>query len=287
MFGYINIDEQSLSDENITRYKSLYCGLCSKLKERHGSSKRVLLSYDMTFLLMLLTSLYEPEEKTWYGKCFVHPIKKRRFIVNEISDYVADMNIIAAYFKILDDINDTKKPLAFVKKAFLNNNYLLLKEKYPRQCNVFEKSIEEIKNHEKNYCDNIDTLVNKSAEFIGEIFVYKEDYWAPLLRSIGMSLGRFIYLMDAYEDLDSDIKHDKFNPLKNTYKRIDYEVLCKESLTMLIAECSRAFELLPLELDIDIMRNILYSGVWLKYNTIRNAKQNKNNKLKRKDLANE
>ncbi len=287
MFGYINIDEQALSDKGIERYKSLYCGLCSKIKERHGSTKRIVLSYDMTFMLLLLTSLYEPKEKVWDGKCFVHPLKKHTFTTNEVSDYVADMNIVAAYFKVADDVNDTKKLISSLEKAFLEKTYLSLKNKYPRQCSSFEKAMDEIKNFEHNDCDNVDVLANKSAEFIGEIFVYKEDYWAPLLRSIGKALGRFIYLMDAYEDLDSDIKHKKFNPLKSIYKRADYEDLCKDSLTMLIAECTRAFELLPLELDIDIMRNILYSGVWLKYNTIYNAKTNKNNKLKRKDIVNE
>ena len=100
---------------------------------------------------------------------------------------------------------------------------------------------------------------------LGELYRYQEDMWADTLQRMGEALGRFIYLMDAYDDLDKDIRRGRFNALRSYSERDDYEVFIKESLTLLIAECTDAFETLPLVQDMDILRNILYAGCWTRY----------------------
>ena len=90
---------------------------------------------------------------------------------------------------------------------------------------------------------------------------------------MGDGLGRFIYFMDAYDDLDGDVRHNKFNPLKPVRLQENYESLCKDALTMMMADCADAFECLPIVRDADLIRNILYSGVWAKYNYIQSKKE--------------
>lgn len=286
MFGYITANMQELTSERKERYQSMYCGLCSTLQKRYGLSGRVTLSYDTTFLLMLLSSLYEPEEINYKAHCIVHPTKLQPFTKNDISEYVADMNIALAYFKCMDDWNDDKSLTGLTQAKLLKKAYNDISEKYPRQCKAFEESLSNISRLEHENCENVDMAANQSGRMFAEMFVYKKDWWEPLLRSMGGALGRFVYFMDAYEDLPGDIRHKRYNPLGSLTKRSDYEGLMRESLTMLIAECTEAFELLPLQQDVDILRNILYSGVWAKYTAIQNKASRKDAKMARKENNN-
>ena len=101
---------------------------------------------------------------------------------------------------------------------------------------------------------------------LAELFDYKQDHWSPELRSIGFHLGKHIYLLDAYDDLDRDLKKGAYNPLRSLHQLPGYEEEMREIFELLLANCARSFERLPCVEDVDLLRNILYSGVWLKYN---------------------
>ena len=108
---------------------------------------------------------------------------------------------------------------------------------------------------------------------LGEIMNWKNDVWADMIRETGFYLGKFIYLMDAYEDIEDDLKNHNYNPLKNIYTKPEFEDMIHQILTMMMAECSKAFEQLPLIDDIDILRNVLYSGVWYRYEQVREKRE--------------
>ena len=108
---------------------------------------------------------------------------------------------------------------------------------------------------------------------MAEIMLYQEDEWKGLLSQFGFFLGKFIYLMDAYEDIEDDLKDNNYNPLKELYKKPEFEDMIHQILTMMMAECSRAFEQLPLIDDIDILRNVLYSGGWYRYEQVREKRE--------------
>ena len=94
---------------------------------------------------------------------------------------------------------------------------------------------------------------------------------------MGFFLGKFIYIMDAYEDLPEDLKKGRYNPLRDMYGKDDYEGRMKQILCMMIAESTAEFERLPCLLDVDILRNILYDGVWNRYNKIQMKKSEDQN----------
>ena len=87
--------------------------------------------------------------------------------------------------------------------------------------------------------------------------------------SMGFYFGKFIYLMDAYEDIEEDLKQGRYNPLAELYKKETFEQDCQQILKMMMAETSRVFEQLPILEDVEILRNILYAGVWSRYGQIR------------------
>ena len=109
MFGYVMINKGDLKVRELETYQSFYCGLCQKLKERYGLSGQLTLSYDLTFVVLLLTGLYEPKVKKGTTHCVIHPLKKQPIQVDVFSDYAADMSILLNYYKCMDDWADEQK----------------------------------------------------------------------------------------------------------------------------------------------------------------------------------
>ena len=118
----------------------------------------------------------------------------------------------------------------------------------------------------------MDAVSGCFGDLMAELFDYKQDHWSPELRAIGFNLGKYIYLLDAYDDLARDQRKGAYNPLRTLSQQPGYEEEMKEIFELLLANCARSFERLPCVEDVDLLRNILYSGVWLKYNC-KNAKQ--------------
>lgn len=283
MFGYVTINPAELSQEERDRYQAYYCGLCNILMIRFGNVGRVTLSNDMTFLYLLLSSLYEPEEQIVSGRCPPHPIKPRQKLTNPIADYCADMNIALAYHKCRDDWMDERSLAGRAEAALLRNAYAQVEGRHPEKCAAIRRALDDIGGIEQQKVLEPDAPANLTARMLGEIFVYQGDMWAVPLRAMGEGLGRFIYLMDAYDDLAADIRKKLYNPLVPYRKQTDFESLCLDSLTYVIAEATQAFELLPLVKDVRILRNILYAGVWMRYRQKQAKASRKQGKLKESD----
>ena len=140
---------------------------------------------------------------------------------------------------------------------------------------IIDALLKELRNKEKAKEKDIDIMAGKFGNVMAEVFVYKKDVWENNLRKIGFYLGKFVYLMDAYEDIEEDIKSKNYNPLLSYYKSLDFEEKCSKLLTMMMGECSKEFELLPIIENAEILRNILYSGVWSRYEEIRKRNENR------------
>lgn len=282
MFGYVTIAASGLSKDRQERYRSMYCGLCHMLGRRFGAVGQMTLSYDVTFLYILLSSLYEPAETQGRERCLPHPLHTHPYVQNELADYCCDMNFALAYHKCMDDWTDDRSLLSRTEVALLKKGYQQVEQRYPDKCRAIECCLRELSQLEKSSNATLDAAANISAKMLGMIYRYQEDLWADELERMGQCLGRFIYLMDAYDDLPADIRKKRFNPLREYQNSEDYESFIKESLTMLIGECTEAFETLPLVQDMDILRNILYAGCWTRYELLA-QKRNKSVPAKRTD----
>lgn len=266
MFGFISIDPNKLTQEQVLRYKSIYCGLCRSLRDRHGAMARMTLTYDMTFLVLVLCSLYEPNEIGGEETCPAHPIKKRTYVQSEISDYAADMNIALAYHNCIDDWKDDLDVAALAGSGLMKASYERVCRQYPRQCNAIEQCLAELNEIEKRRDDEPDAAAGSFGKLMAELFVMREDFWSDRLRRFGMALGQFIYVMDACIDLKNDKRYYKYNPFVKLYGRLDEEERFRDILQMLLADCISEFEALPMLQDADIIRNVLCFGVWAKFN---------------------
>jgi hypothetical protein len=269
------VNAKELSKEDKALYQSYYCGLCKELHKSCGTGGQLLLNYDITFLVVLLTGLYEPEETKKKFVCGLHPLKKRTLSVNPITEYAADMNVMLAYFNMVDDWKDERKISKKALASFLRKDYERLSEKYPRQSEAIEDYIAKLSEYEAANEANIDLVAGLTGEVLGELFAWRQDEWYDELKTLGFYLGKFIYLMDAYEDLDKDEKRNAYNPLRTLKKEHtgDFEVIVKLMMTSMMSECAKSFERLPIVTHADLLRNIIYSGVWSKYEYLQMKKK--------------
>ncbi len=268
MFGYVTANKPELKIKDFATYKSYYCGLCRTLKKEYGRIGQMTLTYDMTFLILLLTSLYETKPELSSHHCIVHPVKKHPMLTNEITDYAAAMNIALSYHHFVDDWEDERSKLGLAGEKILRRRYKRIATKYPRQCKAIETSLKKLSEYEKTKERSVDLVSGCFGELMSELLIYREDAFSATLRNMGFYLGKFIYLIDAYEDIEKDIKNNSYNVFTEKVNEKDFDEECGQILLMMMAETTKEFEKLPLFEGVDILRNILYQGVWTKYNKL-------------------
>lgn len=279
MFGYVIARKDTLSEEQLARYRGCYCGLCHALKEQAGSLHRLALNYDMTFLILVLSSLYEPEEKADSARCAVHPARPQDFWQNRFSTYAADLTVALTYHKLRDDWLDEGDKL---KKGLMDQMqpaYDKVKFRLPRQCAHIEQELAALTALEQANETVPDKCAAAFGRLMAELFVLEEDRWSPVLREMGFFLGQFIYLQDAAVDLQKDAKKGRYNPLLamhagQTRPLADFEPM----LLMVASGFAAAFDRLPLVQDADLLRNILFEGVWTMYHQARARQEHKEKK---------
>ena len=264
MFGFVTASYKELSKQQRMRYSSIYCGICRSIHDHASQMARLSLSYDMTFLALLLMSLYEPEERTGSNRCLTHPLRKRLWVDNEYVRYAADMNIALAYYNCLDDWQDDSSHLKKWMADYLQQFLPPIQDKYPRQCRAIETCIRQLSLLEQQNCPNPDEPANCFGALMAELLVFREDLWAETLRETGMALGRFIYLADAAVDCKKDARKKKYNPylaMENPTAWQQWE----QYLILSMGRCTQYYEKLPLVQDKALLDNILYSGVWTNF----------------------
>ena len=269
MFGYVRINKMDLTFREFDYYKGYYCGLCKYLKENHGEVSRLSLNYDITFLIVILTALYKLDSDITYERCIANPLKKKMRIVNEITEYAASMNILLSYYKLEDNLyddNGIKDKLAYeLYKGKLKKAY----EKYPQKAEYIKQQLGNLRELEKQESKSIDKVSNTFGNLMGEIFVYKKDEYEHNLRNIGFNLGKYIYILDAYEDLEEDNKKGRYNPfIDYIYKKEELKNKVDRLISMSLGMATKNIEQLNLEFNKSIIDNIIYSGVYLRYKSI-------------------
>lgn len=269
MFGYVVVNKPEMKIKEFEKYRSYYCGLCKTLQSKCGIRGQFSLSYDMTFLAILLSGLYEPDSKEESQRCIVHPFTRQTVRRNEMLEYTADMTLLLTWYKCRDDFLDEKKAGKAIYGKLIEGQVKKLALQYERQECAVRENMEKLTDFEKAGNYNIDELSGCFGRLLAEIFVPYTDEWEKNLRKIGFYIGKFIYLLDAYDDLEQDKKKNCFNPLLEKEKDEMFDDWVKQLLTMAAVEFSREFEKLPIFEDVEILRNIIYSGIWTKYEEVR------------------
>lgn len=273
MFGYIVINKAQLTKKDYETYQAIYCGMCRALHKNHQRRGQLALTYDLCFLAVLLSALYEEEEFFHTERCIVHPLRKCKKNDSACIDYAAQMSIVLTYLKCDDDYLDERKYSKLIYKKLLHKQYSKIRRAYPEKIDEIENALRAIHDMEIKKDYDLDGLSKAFGKVMGNICVMVHDEWEKHLFILGDYLGRFIYLLDAYDDIEEDQKKNLFNPLIPLYQEDNFDNQMQGILEMMMARCADAFEVLPLVKHQDILKNIIYSGVWTRYLQIQKRRQ--------------
>lgn len=276
MFGYVRINKMDLTFREYEHYKAYYCGLCKYLKRNHTELSRMTINYDITFLIVLLSSIYQPSAQVFHEKCIVDPVKKKKHIINEITEYAASMNILLAYYKLEDDVNDEGDIKSRLVRRAYRKSFKTAYDKYPQKADFIKACLGELRSLEEDQSTSIDQTSNCFARLLEEIFDYKDDEYRDRLRKVGFNIGKYIYIMDAYEDLDQDLEKGRYNPF-SSYKddREGLKIKVDKLIGMTLARLEEAILNLDIKVNKSIIDNIIYSGVYLRYKGLINGADKK------------
>jgi hypothetical protein len=282
MFGYVLPDKPELKIREYEIYRAYYCGVCKSIQKNHGNLPRLTLNYDTTFLALLLSSIFEDSLCVQTERCMLHPMKKRKILrQSEFVNYAADMNVLLSYLNLRDKWQDDRSAAALAGLAAFKSRFQALADKYPEKTNNILERLEELSQLEKSKCASVDQAAEPFARLMEEVILYPslclDENTETILRWLGYNIGKWIYTIDAFDDLEEDIRKGSYNPFLYQYEYKGEDVAAFRSriakdaefnLVYTLNEAAKAFELLVFKRHKDIAGNILYSGMLKKTETI-------------------
>ena len=212
MFGYIQPDIPHMYVKDGVLYKALYCGLCKSLGGCCGQRARMALSYDMTFLSALLHNLTGKDVRIEKRRCALHPFVPRNMAADDdLTRKVACLNAALAYYKAGDDVEDEGK--GRLTRAWLRGGARRAEKLFPETCAHIAPHMRQLRALEKENCASIDRAADPFALLIADL---SDDCLGEAAtehtRALCYGIGKWVYLIDALDDYDKDVKKKNYNP---------------------------------------------------------------------------
>lgn len=243
MFGYVRPNQSELRVREYRQYKAVYCQLCRTMKKEYGWLSTFSLNYDCTFYAMLALAVSNVELCEQTARCAANPLKKCRYLAAEGEEYrkAAALSVLLTYHKLNDDRDDEgffKSLGCRVLLPFVRGKAQKAAEQYPFLAEEAEKAMKAQADVERNQA-GIDACAEPTAALLAAVFEDLSDgVERPALRQFGYYLGRWVYLMDAADDLEDDCKEGKFNPFLVRFGLADKRSLTAEELKQAERSCN-------------------------------------------------
>lgn len=270
MFGYVR-PPKDLPEEERKRFGRAYCGLCHALGERYGPAARFILNYDFTFLAILLSG---PEEgPVHHGRCAAHPVHGRdRLESSDALALAADESVILAYWQARDGVEDHDWLHGLKYRgasAVLEPAYRKAAKTRPGFDTSTRRQLESLAELERENCPSMDRAADTFAVLLqGAAQAVDEPVRRRVLEQLLYHLGRWVYLVDAADDLKKDAQEGNYNPVALRYgltegvwteeSRVSFAATLDHSIHMM----ATAFELWDFGVWTPVLEATLYSGLF-------------------------
>lgn len=275
LFGYVRLYKPTIRMGEYEQYRGIYCTLCRRLGKRYGLHARMALSYDCTFLALLPMALSEQPPGFCPGRCSFNPTKKCLRCENTGAvDRAAELSALLTYYKLQDTRRD--EPLFTRLGATLLWPLAALDRKraarrWPEADRRIAAMMEQQSRLEQDRCPSIDRAAEPFAQLLEWLAAdtAADEAARRVLGRFGYCLGRWVYLIDAADDLAEDLAKNRYNPYifaMNIQKGDDLAVrearnYACGALNACLAECNAAYALLTVRRMDGILRNILEEGM--------------------------
>ena len=284
MFGYIRIYKPQLRICEYETYRAVYCTLCRTLGKEMGIPARLLLNYDYTFMAILMIALGDKTPCIVPGRCVVNPLKKcgKCSGSDEAFKYTSVLTGIMFYYKLKDSIADSsagKRMLFRTLQPYASHVRKKAAKLYPEEDALVSEYITRQFEAERKAKESgeiiIDELCQPTADVLSAFAqrLSQKENERTILKHFGYFMGRWIYIIDALDDLADDLKSGSFNPLalrfgltaddaaNKTERWEQARVFGNDSLNMSVSEAVKYYELLDLGQFKPIADNVMYLGV--------------------------
>ncbi|MCI6771513.1 MAG: DUF5685 family protein [Oscillospiraceae bacterium] len=284
MLGYVKTYKPELKIKDYEAYRGLYCSLCRTLGRQYGVMSRLLLSYDVTFLLVVMLSVKNALPTFKKGRCPFNLAKRCNYCVDCSSflSFAAAVTVLMFYYKVKDNIADSgffKRLLMRMILPYASHLRKKALKKYKRLDSIISGSMNRQGYTEANATDNTDRAAHESADTLGKIFCYDDADNIELYR-FGYSVGRWVYLLDAADDIEKDLKNKSYNVFVNRYQihsSADFDEDIKKeveaTLNMSRAQALEALSNLGQEIFTPVIENILTDGMSASMNKVLKGKE--------------
>lgn len=292
MFGYVRPLRSELKVKDNEIFKAYYCGLCKSIDKENGVIPRFALNYDLVFLGIFLSSINNEKIKVKKQSCIAHPLKRRIYVYDDNAlEYTSNIGTILAYFNLLDDWQDDRSFTSLIASLLFKKGSLKAKKRFEEKFIKIKEYLILMKNLEEENCSELDEIADVFAKIMEEIADYdgiKDEKVLKGFKWLAYNLGRWIYILDAFDDIEEDFEENNYNPIISSMKleteninefkeRISPRI--KFTLTCSLAAISETYELLPINKNRNIIENIIYLGMRNKMDSIIDG-GNKNESLR-------
>ncbi len=264
MFGYVTADKPEMKIKEFETYKSYYCGLCKGIKHRYSLFTCGFLNYDCSFLYILLSSTSQTEPEFSTGRCIANPFKKVFYAKDSGLDYAAAINVLLAMGKLQDDVTDDKKLTARILSSMFCGQNKKATARYEDARAAIADNLSSLYYLEKERCDDIDLISGEFGNLLAQVMQIGSESQAKVFHNLGYNLGRWIYIIDAMQDMEKDAKNSSYNPFVVKFGQDTASAKESAAFNMyasLSGACS-AYELLDVYKNDAIIRNVLFSGLY-------------------------
>lgn len=272
MFGYIKTHRPELKVCEDEAYKGIYCSLCKELGKRYGIISRLFLSYDSTFLALALMALSEDKICFEKKRCPFNPSKKCNFCKEESEElsFAADISVLLLYHKIRDNIKDStlfKAILYRILLVLIIRSYKKAEKLRPDMAIIISEYMDMQSAVEEKRSRSVDEAAEPTAILLSRLYSQNADSkdQKRVRERVGYCLGRWVYMIDAFDDIEKDRKSGNYNPFllgnQDNYEKI------KGDLLMTAGEIVKAYELLDIKKFSGIAKNVVYDGLY--YETLK------------------
>ena len=265
MFGYVRPPLEILPQEEADRFRRAYCGLCHTLGERYGPAARMILNYDFTYLAILLS---DPEEAApCRRRCVSSPVRLRAYQpATAALELAADESVILAYWQLRDGVEDHGlwKGLGYrVSAAALRGGYRKAAAARPGFDGRVREQLAALSRLEGECCPSMDQAADTFAAAGVEDPVRRR-----VLEQMLYHLGRWVYLIDAADDLQKDVKSGSYNPLVYRFHAEGGTLTAEDraalaaTLDSSVRAMAAAFELADFGPWRAIIESVVYEGLY-------------------------
>ncbi|MBQ1838845.1 MAG: hypothetical protein II127_04430 [Ruminococcus sp.] len=274
MFGYLRVQKSELLVREWNAYRAVYCGLCKQMGRDYSFLTRLTLSYDGTFYAMLLMSLSRSCKGFDKGRCTCNPLKGCRFARCEDDAYhkAAALSVISVYYKLVDDLTDSgfwRRLLVRAVKPLFSHWHKKAAKRYPELEQLVFDMMDAQRQVETGEKTGVDAAAHPTAQMLARVLSLEARNEAErrIFSEFGYHLGRWIYLIDAADDLEKDIKRQNFNPFRDCPPE-DREAYETRVLNQCLARAYDAYQLMTVVDFKGIFDNMLLYGFPAKQNTV-------------------